>query len=125
MRLPTIVFLSIGLVACAPHKAPVRSVADLLEDPVELQSVIDRCAAMPAKAATDPECANARIAIDRKGSQKDSAQAATAQQEFERRRAQLREQEDRKRAAQEPAKAGFDPYTSPVTVDPAPTPPKP
>jgi hypothetical protein len=119
MRVLTIVLLTTAVAGCSAPKAPVRSVADLLEDPIQLQAVLDRCQANPGRAATDPECTNARAAVDRKGAQQDSAEAVKAQKVFEQRRAQLREQEDRARAAQDPAKAGFDPYTAPVAIDPA------
>jgi hypothetical protein len=119
MRVVTTVIVAMAVVGCSAPKAPVRSVADLLEDPIQLQAVLDRCQANPSGAAADPECANARAAVDRKGAQQDSAEAARAQKVFEQRRAQLREQEERARAAQDPAKAGFDPYTAPVAVDPA------
>jgi len=118
MKRPIAMILSIGLAACSPPKAPARSVADLLDDPAQLQEVIERCDANPDRAVTDPECANARAAIGRRGAQQDAAAEAQRQQQFERRRAQLREQEDRSRAAQDPSKEGFDPYTAPVAVEP-------
>ncbi len=119
MRLLTTVLLAMAVVGCSAPKVPIRSVADLLEDPLQLQAVLDRCQADPGKAATDQECANARAAVDRNGARQDSAKAVTAQEKFELGRAKLRAQDDRAGAAQGASKADFDPYTAPAPVDPA------
>jgi len=66
------------------------SVADLMEDRVTLDGVLMKCNQNPAKARTDSDCLNARIAIERLASQSDPAEEAKRTEEFERSRDKLR-----------------------------------
>jgi hypothetical protein len=106
--------------ACSPRRIPPMSVADLMEDRVTLDGVLMKCNQNPAKARTDSDCLNARIAIDRLASQSDPAEEAKRTEEFERSREKLRQAQDRQRQEQE-AQTKVDAYHLPlVPVEPAP-----
>jgi predicted exporter len=99
------------------------SVDDLLEDRVALDGVLMKCDQNPAKARTDTDCLNARIAVEKLAAQKEPAEEAQRNAEFERTREQLRSSQDRQRLEQD-AKTKVDAYSLPVVpVDPAPAPP--
>jgi hypothetical protein len=106
----------IGTAACSPHRVPPTTVDDLMEDRVMLDGVLMKCDKNPAKARTDTDCLNARIAIDRLASKTDPAEDAKRNEEFERRREQLRLTEENKRREQE-AKTKVDAYHLPVVPD--------
>lgn len=108
-----------GLAACGPQKAHRLTVVDLVTDPIQLQVVLDRCAADPQKAAGDVECTNAKLAVERRAVEEEARNARQRQQEFERRREERRAQDDQLHGDRTGAKAGFDPYTAPLTVEPA------
>ncbi len=98
------------------------TVSDLMEDRVALDGVLLKCNQDPAKARTDSECLNARIAIERLASQAEPAQEAKHAEDFERSREQLRLQQEKQRQEQE-AKSKVDAYHLPVVpVDPSPPP---
>ena len=77
------------------------TVSDLMEDRVALDGLLMKCNQNPAKARTDSDCLNARIAIERLASQVDPAEEAKHAEEFERSREQLRLSEAKKRQEQE------------------------
>ena len=106
--------------ACSPKRIPPMTVADLMEDRVTLDGVLMKCNQNPAKARTDSDCLNARIAIERLASQTDPAQEAKRIQDFERSRDQLRMNQEKQRKEAE-AKTKVDVYHMPlVPVEPAP-----
>jgi hypothetical protein len=106
--------------ACSPRRIPPMSVADLMEDRVTLDGVLMKCNQNAAKARTDSDCLNARIAIDRLASQSDPAEEAKRTEEFERSREKLRQVQDKQRQEQE-AQTKVDAYHLPlVPVEPAP-----
>jgi hypothetical protein len=108
--------------ACNRHHESPMSVSDLMDDRVSLDGVLMKCNRNPAKAHTDSDCVNARIAIERLESQNEPAHTAKAQEDFERSREQLRSQQDKQRQEQE-AKTKVDVYHLPlVPVDPTPAP---
>jgi adenylosuccinate lyase len=113
-----------SIAACSAPKTASRSTDEMLADPAMMQEVLDRCEANKARAASDLECANARRAIAIKVAAEDAAKAAEKQKEFERLRAQRREQEAHQQNAAQDTKPAFDPYSTPVTTDLAGTPPK-
>ena len=97
-----------------------------MEDRVTLDGVLMKCNRSPAKARTDSDCLNARIAVERLASQTDLAIEAKRTEEFERSREQLRMAQDKLRQEQE-AKTKVDAYHLPVVpvepvepVEPAP-----
>jgi hypothetical protein len=95
------------------------SVGDLMEDRVTLDGVLMKCNQNPAKARTDADCLNARIAIERLASQSDPAEEAKRAEEFERSREKLRQAQDKQRQEQE-AQGKVDAYHLPlVPVEPA------
>lgn len=113
----------LGGAACSPRHIPSMSVDDLLEDRVALDGVLMKCDQNPAKARTDTDCLNARIAVEKLAAQKEPAEEAQRNAEFERTREQLRSSQDRQRLEQD-AKTKVDAYSLPVVpVDPAPAPP--
>lgn len=106
--------------ACSPRRIPPMSVTDLMEDRVTLDGVLMKCNQNAAKARTDSDCLNARIAIERLASQRDPAEEAKRTEEFERSREKLRQAQDKQRQEQE-AHTKVDAYHLPlVPVEPAP-----
>jgi hypothetical protein len=110
--------------ACAPRhrtEAPM-AVSDLMDDRVTLDGVLMKCNRDAAKSRSNPDCLNARIALDRLAAQNDHepAREAKRQEDFERSREQLRSLQDKQRLEQE-AKTKVDVYHLPVVpVDPTP-----
>ena len=105
---------------CSPRRILPMTVADLMEDRVMLDGVLMKCNQNQSKARTDSDCLNARIAIERLASQSDPAKEAKRMEDFERRREQLRMNQDKQRKEQE-AKTKVDAYHLPlVPADPAP-----
>jgi hypothetical protein len=113
--------------ACAPrhHKESPLSVSDLMDDRVTLDGVLMKCNRNVAESRTNPDCLNARVAIDRLAAQNDHqpAQEAKRQEDFERSREQLRALQDKQRQEQE-AKTKVDVYRMPVVPVDSPPPPK-
>jgi hypothetical protein len=124
MTLALTVAVAAALAACSAPKTPSLTTDELLADPVMMQTVIDRCDANKTRAATDVECGNMRRAIEIKAAADEVARAADKQKEFERLRAQRREQDDKLQRATESSKPAFDPYSTPVDGDPPGTAPK-
>jgi hypothetical protein len=109
--------------ACSPRHIPAMSVNDLMEDRVTLDGVLMKCNQNHAKARTDSDCLNARIAIERLASQNEPAKEAKRREEFERSREQLRLSQDKQRREQEAreAKTKVDAYHLPlIPVEPSP-----
>jgi hypothetical protein len=110
------------LTACEPRHIPAMTVSDLMEDRVLLDGVLMKCND-PSKARSNPDCVNARIASERLAARVDPATEAKRAEEFEKRREQLRAQQDRQRQEQEARKPKVDVYTMPVIpVETAPPP---
>jgi hypothetical protein len=100
------------------------TVSDLMDDRVTLDGVLMKCNRDPAQSRTNPDCLNARIAIERlaAASENEPAREAKRREDFERSREQLRAIQDKIRQEQE-AKAKVDVYHLPVMpVDPSPPP---
>jgi uncharacterized protein YaiL (DUF2058 family) len=105
---------------CSPRRIQPMSVTDLMEDRVTLDGVLLKCGQNPAKARTDTDCLNARIAIDRLASRSDPAEEAKRTEEFEHNRERLRMSQDKQRQEEE-AKTKVDAYHLPlVPVEPPP-----
>lgn len=112
----------LGSAACSPRQIPPMSVTDLMEDRVTLDGVLMKCDQNPVKARTDTECLNARVAIERLAEQREPAEEAKRNAEFERTRERLRFSQDQQRLQQE-EKTKVDAYSLPVVpVDPDPGP---
>lgn len=102
---------------CDAPEPRARTVTELMQDPVVLQGLVSRCAE-DRRLAGDPECANARTATERLATLQDAERGAARQAEFERQRELRRQREERERRAAEEKPARFDPYSSPVAIDP-------
>ena len=112
--------LSMG---CSPRRIPPMTVADLMEDRVLLDGVILKCNREPAKARSNSDCLNARIAIERLASRVDPVQEAKRTEDFERSREQLRVLQEKQRQEQEAKNPKVDAYHLPVIpVEPTPPP---
>jgi hypothetical protein len=99
------------------------TVSDLMEDRVALDGVLMKCNQNPAKARTDSDCLNARIAIERLASKDEPAAEAKRAEEFERSREQLRVAQEKQRREQEAKNPKVDAYHLPVVpVEPLPPP---
>jgi len=102
------------------------TVSELMEDRVTLDGVLMKCNQNTAKARTDADCLNARIAIERLASQSEPAEEAKRTEEFERSREQLRLSQEKQRQEKEARNPKVDAYHLPlVPVDPTPSPPVP
>jgi len=112
--------------ACSPRRIPPMSVSELMEDRVTLDGVLMKCNRNTAKARTDADCLNARIAIERLASQSEPAEEAKRMEEFEHSREQLRLSQEKQRQEKEAKNPKVDAYHLPlVPVDPTPAPPAP
>jgi len=113
--------------ACAPrhHKESPMTVSDLMDDRVTLDGVLMKCNRNIAESRTNPDCLNARVAIERLAAQNDNqpAQEAKRKEDFERSREQLRSLQDKQRQEQE-AKTKVDVYRMPVVPVEQPPAPK-
>lgn len=91
------------------------TVSDLMDDRVTLDGVLMKCNSDVLQSRTNPDCLNARIAIERLAAQNENepAREAKRQENFERSREQLRALQDKQRAEQE-AKTKVDVYQLPV-----------
>ena len=113
--------ITLCMAACSPKRIPPMTVSDLMEDRVALDGVLMKCNQNPAKARTDSDCLNARIAIDRLASKDAPAEEAKRAAEFERNREQLRLSQEKQRQEQEAKKPKVDVYNMPlVPVEPPP-----
>lgn len=99
--------------ACGRPHAAHLTVADLMEDRVTRDGVLMKCNRSPALSDTDIDCLNVRVAIERIAAEKEKADAAAREAQFERRREQLRLAEEARRQAREAA-SKVDPYSLPV-----------
>lgn len=110
-----------GLAGCAPHRIPLPTVEDLMQDRVTLDGIMMKCGQDPAKLRDTQQCENARIAVERLASQNvDPTVEKRRQEEFERAREQLRLAQERQRQEQE-ARTKVDAYSLPVVpVNPPP-----
>ena len=113
------VLAALAVAGCGAPAPRARTVAELAEDPAVLQGLLARCAADKRAATADPECANARLAMERLGREEDAKRNAERAAEFERQRARRRAAQDE--AAKKAAAAAnptFDPYSAPVGPEP-------
>ncbi|MET0292646.1 MAG: EexN family lipoprotein [Steroidobacteraceae bacterium] len=109
--------LAAGLLAgCGSREKPepVPGVAELVEDPILLSRVLDRCNANPASVSA-PDCVNARAAVDRVSATGDEQRARKAEEGFERAREARRRQEESLRQAEEARQKRLDQADLPMT----------
>ena len=118
-----LIAIVLSIAACSPRRIPPLSVADMMEDRVLLDGVLMKCNQDLAKAHSDPDCLNARIAIDRLAIQREPEEQARRAAEFERNREQLRLLQEKQRQEEEAKNKKVDVYHLPVIpVDPPPPP---
>jgi len=94
-----------------------------MQDRVTLDGIVMKCNSSPHLAHTDPDCENARIAIERLATRNEAADDAKRQAEFERKREELRLAQEREHTAKVPAKV--DAYHLPLVNVEAPAAPAP
>src|SRR6202011_2349634 len=114
----------LAMPACSPRRIPPMTVSDLMEDRVLLDGVLMKCNRDPARARSDSDCVNARIAIGRLAARVDPAEEAKRTEDFEKRREQLRVLQDKQRQEQEAKNPKVDAYHLPVIPVEPPPPPK-
>jgi hypothetical protein len=106
--------------ACKQQREALPTVEDLMQDRVALDGILLKCNQPSGKDRGGPDCEIARVAVERLGAEKEAAEVARRQQDFERNRDKLRITDDQRKAAQADQKK-VDVYTMPVVpVDPAP-----
>jgi hypothetical protein len=109
-----------ALAGCSPRRIPPLTVSDLMEDRVLLDGVLMKCNRDPAKARSELECMNARVAIERLAARVDPAAEAKRAEDFEKSREQLRALQDKQRQEQEAKTPKVDAYHLPmIPVEPA------
>src|SRR5271170_1632219 len=116
--------IALCMAACGPKRIPPMTVSDLMEDRVALDGVLMKCNQNPAKARSDADCLNARIAIDRLAVKDEPATQAKRAEDFERSREQLRLSQEKQRQEQEAKTPKLDAYHLPVMPVEPPPPPK-
>src|SRR5208282_1391350 len=99
LYLTLVCLAAVGAAGCKPPRVPPPTVTDLMEDRVTLDGIVMKCNNNPRMAKTDVECENARIAIDRLAASHEPDDAAKRQEEFERKREELRLAQEKERAA--------------------------
>jgi hypothetical protein len=117
----TAIAVVIVLAACS-QQLPPRSISTLVDDPAVLQGVLFRCNQLQNAALRDPECRNAREAVDRlaadEGIEQQGDKQAAADAGFEKARAARRARDARETKRQEVVTAGHvDPYTMPLVPE--------
>lgn len=105
--------LLLASAACSRRAVTPLTVAELMSDRVLLDGVVMKCGDDLGVALTRPNCAAARIAIDRLAEKRDEAEAAKRAAEFEQRREELRLAEEQHRLEVE-AREKVDAYTLPL-----------
>ena len=70
-----------------------------MQDRVTLDGIVMKCNSSPHMARTDPDCESARIAIERLATRNEAVDAAKRQEEFERKREELRLAQAKEQAA--------------------------
>jgi hypothetical protein len=109
---------AVGAAGCKPPRVPPATVTDLMEDRVTLDGIVMKCNNNPRMAKTDVECENARIAIARLAARNEADDTAKREEEFERKREELRLAQEKERAAKASAPK-VDAYHLPlVPVEP-------
>jgi hypothetical protein len=103
----------IGLAACSRPRSTHPSVSDLMDDRVMRDGILLKCNRNTGGIDLEVDCRNARVAIERIAAEKEQAETALREAQFERRREKLRLAQDEQRQAQEVAKQ-VDPYSLPV-----------
>jgi len=97
-----------------------------MAEPAVMQGVINACNADKQRAATDVECTNARMALERMGAAEEAKNKQDLEAQSEKLREQARERDrEAQRQAEQNRPPAFDPYHSPVTLDTPPAPAKP
>lgn len=114
----TVVAAVVFLAACS-QQLPPRSISTLVDDPTVLQGVLFRCNQLQNAALRDPECRNAREAVDRlaadEGIEQQDEKQAAADAGFEKAREARRARDEREHKQQEAQAPGHvDPYTMPL-----------
>ena len=83
--------VSIGLLSgCADEPPPARSVTELMENPMLLEAAMVRCSADRARTRYEPECINAREAVNRIQIVEEEARRTELEAGSERKRKALR-----------------------------------
>lgn len=105
MRL-TMLLIGIGLLAaCAKQEPPPRTVTEFLDNPILLEAAMVRCARDRRESRYDPECVNARAAVDRVQAREEEARRLELEARSENKRKALRRmqqaQEEARRRAEE------------------------
>jgi hypothetical protein len=93
----------LALAAC--DRPEPRTVQEFMADEVALTGTLVRCQDMGSESMQDPECQNARRASERLAALEEEGERKAREAEFERKRAALRDRQDREQAAREAAAA--------------------
>lgn len=109
----------VTLLAACSQQLPPRSISTLVSDPAVLQGVLFRCNQLQNAALRDPECRNAREAVDRLAAEESIEQQgdkqAAADAGFEKARQARRARDERERNRREAQVASqSDPYSLPL-----------
>lgn len=95
-----------GLLAACSEEPPPTSVFEFMENPILLEATMVRCVQNRSEARYDPECLNAREAVNRIAAREEAARRAELEAQSERKRQALRRAQEaaaeaRRRALEE------------------------
>ncbi|MDH4108083.1 MAG: EexN family lipoprotein [Gammaproteobacteria bacterium] len=89
-RRPIIVLGACGLLAACAREQPPPTVAEFMEDPILLEAAMVRCGQNRSSTKYEPECVNARDAVNRFARAEEEKRRAEFEAESERKRRTLR-----------------------------------
>ena len=93
----------VALTAC--DQPEPRTVQEFMADEIALTGTLVRCQDMGSESMRDAECQNARRASERLAALEEERERKAREEEFQRKRAALRERQEREREAREAAAA--------------------
>ena len=93
-RLTSLLAAVLLLSACAEDRALPRSVSEFVEDPILLEAALVRCSRDRVESRYDPECINAREAVNLVEAQEDEIRRAELEARSEAKRRALRRRQE-------------------------------
>lgn len=93
-RLTTVLLGAAILAGCAEEAPPPRTVAEFMENPIMLEAAMVRCSRDRRETRYDPECVNAREAVNRIEAKEDEIRRAELEARSEAKRRALRRMQE-------------------------------
>lgn len=99
-RLTTVVLGAAVLAGCSEKEPPVRTVTEFVENPILLEAAMVRCSRDRRESRYDPECVNAREAVNRIEAREEETRRAELEARSESKRRALRRMQEAQAEAQ-------------------------